>query len=295
MTMLAHRRDIPVADGLRDGPGIDAETARAKVNLALHVVGRRGDGYHLLDSLVVFPEIGDTLTVAPAPTLTLAVEGPFAGDLGDKNLVLDAARLLAPGRGAALRLVKRLPVASGIGGGSADAAAAVRLLTRHWAVPEPGAAALLALGADVPVCFAGRACRMGGIGERVEPVTLPGFWIVLANPGVPVATRAVFAGLARRDNPAMAPLPALPDVAALVGYLGAQRNDLEAPAAGVAPVVATVLSALGALPGCGLARMSGSGATCFGIFAARAAAEAAAATLGRETGWWTAAAPVGAV
>lgn len=271
-----------------------AEVARAKVNLALHVVGRRADGYHLLDSLVVFPEVGDRLVVAPADSLSLAVDGPFAAGLGDANLVLDAARMLAPGRGAALRLEKRLPVAAGIGGGSADAAAAVRLLVRHWDLPAPEPGALLALGADVPVCHAGRACRMQGIGEVVVPLAVPGFWIVLANPGVPVETRAVFAALDRRDNPVMAALPDFGDAATLFGWLRAQRNDLEAPAMAAAPAVGAVLSALRAQPGCALARMSGSGATCFGLFEAAPPAEAAARALGREAGWWVAAAPVAA-
>lgn len=271
-----------------------AEDAPAKVNLALHVVGRRGDGYHLLDSLVVFPEVGDAVEVAPADTLTLSVEGPFAASLGASNLILDAARLLAPERGAALRLVKRLPVAAGIGGGSADAAAAVRLLARHWELPLPSEAALLALGADVPVCLIGRACRMQGIGEQVTPLAVPGFWIVLANPGVPVETRAVFEALDCRDNPPMATPPAARDAAALFSWLRGQRNDLEAPAAAVAPAIAIVLAALRAQTGCALARMSGSGATCFGLFETEAAAADAAGVLARQPGWWVAAAPVGA-
>jgi 4-diphosphocytidyl-2-C-methyl-D-erythritol kinase len=278
---------------LSAGPA--AELAPAKVNLALHVTGRRADGYHLLDSLVAFPRVGDRLAAAAAPDLSLAVEGPFAAALaaGD-NLVLAAARLLGPGRGAALTLEKALPVASGIGGGSADAAAALRLLARLWDLPMPGTAALVGLGADVPACVAGVACRMRGIGERLDPVALPGFWLVLANPGVPVATGAVFAGLAGRVGPPLAPPPAFADVRALAGWLAAQRNDLEAPACALAPVAET-LAALGAQPGCLLARMSGSGASCFGLFATVAPAEAAAAALRRaRPGWWVAAAEVGA-
>ena len=145
--------------------------------------------------------------------------------------MLRAARLLGRGRGAALTLDKRLPVASGIGGGSADAAAALRLLARLWGLPLPPAEALLGLGADVPVCLAGTACRMRGIGEELEPVALPPFWLVLANPGVPVATGAVFAGLAGRFGAPLAAPPAFADAAALAGWLAEQRNDLEAPAA----------------------------------------------------------------
>ena len=269
------------------------EFAPAKVNLALHVTGRRADGLHLLDSLVVFPAFGDRLEAEPAAGLSLAIEGPFAGDLGagDDNLVVRAARLLDPSRGAAIRLAKHLPVASGIGGGSADAAAALRLLARLWGLPLPPGEAVLALGADLPVCLARRPCRMRGIGERLAPVTLPPMWVVLANPGVPVPTGAVFAGLASRENPALPEVPAFANADALFGWLAAQRNDLEAPALAVAPAIAATLAALRAQPGCGLARMSGSGATCFGLFAGEGAALAAAAALRRaEAGWWVAAA-----
>jgi 4-diphosphocytidyl-2-C-methyl-D-erythritol kinase len=271
-----------------------AELAPAKVNLALHVVGRC-DGYHLLDSLVAFARLGDRLEAEPADRLSLAIDGPFARDLGagPDNLVLRAAALVAPGRGAVLRLTKLLPVASGIGGGSADAAATLRLLARLWDLPLPGRDALLGLGADLPVCLAGRASRMRGIGEDLAPLTLPPFWLVLANPGVPVPTGAVFAALACRDNPPLPDPPRFADADALAVWLAAQRNDLEAPAATVAPAVADVLAALAAQPGCRLARMSGSGATCFGLFAAGPAAAAAAAALRRaRPGWWVEAAPV---
>jgi 4-diphosphocytidyl-2-C-methyl-D-erythritol kinase len=270
------------------------ELAPAKVNLALHVTGRRGDGYHLLDSLVVFPSVGDRLRAAPSPELTLAVEGPFAGCLdADDNLVLRAARLLGPGRGAALTLDKRLPVASGIGGGSADAAAALRLLARLWGLPLPPAAVLLGLGADLPVCLAGIARRMRGIGEELAPVALPPFWLVLANPGVPLATAAVFAALAGRFGAPLAAPPAFLDVGALARWLAEQRNDLEPSAAGLAPMVTETLAALAAQSGCLLARMSGSGATCFGLFAAAGPAATAAAALARaRPAWWVAAAPV---
>ena len=185
-------------------------------------------------------------------------------------------------------------MASGIGGGSADAAATLRLLSRLWNVALPPADAVLALGADVPVCLSGRACRMQGIGESLTPLGLPPFWIVLANPGVPVATGAVFAGLASRRNPGMGAMPAFPDAACLFDWLAHQRNDLEPPAVALAPPVGAALAALGAQPGCRLARMSGSGATCFGLFAAQAPALAAADALrAAEPGWWVAAAPVG--
>jgi 4-diphosphocytidyl-2-C-methyl-D-erythritol kinase len=276
-------------------PATDAEFAPAKVNLALHVTGRRADGYHFLDSLVVFPRIGDRIAAETADGLSLSLDGPFARDLGDGagNLVLRAAALMESGQGAALRLTKALPVASGIGGGSSDAAATLRLLARLWRAPLPEPAALLGLGADLPVCLSARPARMRGIGERLEPVALPPFWLVLANPGVPMPTGAVFAGLARRDNPPLATPGRLANAPALAAYLAAQRNDLEPAAATLAPPVADVLSGLAAQRGCLLARMSGSGATCFGLFAAEAAAIAAADALRcARHAWWIAAAPV---
>jgi 4-diphosphocytidyl-2-C-methyl-D-erythritol kinase len=266
------------------------ELAPAKVNLALHVVGRRADGLHLLDGLVAFARVGDTLAAEPAAGLALAIEGPFAPglDAGPGNLVLRAAGLMRPpGRGAALRLTKALPVASGIGGGSADAAAALRLLARLWDVPLPGTPDLLRLGADVPVCLAARPCRMRGIGEDLAPFAQPPVWLVLANPGVSAATAAVYAGLAGRFGPPMPAPPAFADADALVGFLAAQRNDLEPPAIAAVPAIAEVLAALATRPACRLARMSGSGATCFGIFASEALARAAAKEMRRaRPAWW---------
>jgi 4-diphosphocytidyl-2-C-methyl-D-erythritol kinase len=269
--------------------------APAKINLTLHVTGRRTDGYHDLDSLVVFAGVGDDVRAERAAGLSLAVEGPMAAGLaaeGD-NLVLRAARHLGIGQ-ARLVLTKRLPVASGIGGGSSDAAATVRALCALTGRALPEAAVLAELGADVPVCLDPVPQRMRGRGERLERVAgLPPVWLVLANPGLAVATPAVFAALDRRDNPPMpAVLPAWADAAALAAFLRGQRNDLEAPARVVAPVIGEALAALAAQGGCLLARMSGSGATVFGLFAARAGAEAAAARLARsEPGWWVAAAP----
>lgn len=274
-----------------------SELAPAKVNLALHVTGRRPDGYHLLDSLVAFPRTGDRLEAEPAPGLSLAIDGPFARDLGAgaDNLVLRAALLLRgdAGPGAALRLTKSLPVASGIGGGSADAAAALRLLSRLWDRPLPPRTAQAGLGADVPVCTLGQACRMRGIGDDLAPLALPAFWLVLANPGVPVSTPAVFASLAGRENPPLSEPPAFPDAEALATWLAAQRNDLEAPAATLAPEIRAVLDALAETPACRLARMSGSGATCFGFFTAPEPALAAADILrDSHPAWWAVAAPV---
>ncbi len=269
--------------------------APAKINLALHVTGRRADGYHLLDSLVAFADTGDRLTAAASDTLSLRVTGPMAAELdaGADNLVLRAARLLAPGRGASLTLDKHLPVASGIGGGSSDAAATLRVLARLWRLPPPGPTLLASLGADLPVCMEPRARRMSGIGEVLaDAPPLPPVWAVLANPGVALPTADVFRALVRRENPPMpALLPHWPDAAALATFLHGQRNDLEPAALTIAPPVGAALAALRAAPGCLIARMSGSGATCFGLFADAAAARSAAARIGAaQTGWWVAAA-----
>ncbi len=269
--------------------------ARAKVNLCLHVTGRRGDGYHLLDSLVVFADVGDRVSVVAADRLGLTITGPMAGSLpvAEDNLVLRAARLFGAGHGAAITLDKVLPVASGIGGGSADAAATLRALAALWGTGLPPLSRVLSLGADVPVCLAGVPARMEGVGEVITPVPgLPAAWLVLINPGVGVATPDVFGGLSRRDNPPLPrTLPALRGVAELAAFLQMQRNDLEPAAMLLAPVVAQVKSALAAQQGCLLARMSGSGATCFGLFAdPLSAASAARAVRTAQPGWWVAAA-----
>lgn len=257
--------------------------APAKVNLTLHVTGQRADGYHLLDSLVMFADVGDWLEVSLGPA-DLTVSGPMAEGVpvDGRNLVLKAAALM--GVEARIALEKHLPAAAGIGGGSSDAAAVLRAVHDLTGAQVPQAG--LSLGADVPVCLEGRACFMRGIGERVEPVAgLPDLAAVLVNPGVEVPTGAVFNGLARKDNPGMAPL----ERGDFLGWLRAQRNDLEPPARAVQTVISDVLAAIGATRGCQLARMSGSGATCFGIYADRAQAEAAAAELARP-GWWVRAA-----
>jgi 4-diphosphocytidyl-2-C-methyl-D-erythritol kinase len=277
-----------------------AAFAPAKINLYLHVVGTREDGYHLLDSLVAFADIGDSVSAAPAAALSLAVNGPEAGGvagLGDDNVVLRAARALAASAGisagAALHLQKHLPTAAGIGGGSADAAAALRVLDRLWGGPVSGdrlQELALELGADVPACLAGRPVWLGGIGERIEPAPpLPPLGIVLANPRRPLPTPEVFRarrgpfGATARFNPHQ-------DAAGFAAQLGSRRNDLTEAALGLMPVIETLLGRLAGLPGAFLARMSGSGATCFALFADREEALAAAAVLARlEPGWWRAA------
>jgi len=280
--------------------------APAKVNLYLHVTGRRPDGYHELCSLFIFAGYGDEVTIAPADRLTLAVSGRFAAALAGKedNLVLRAARALRetagrPTLGARLTLTKKLPVAAGLGGGSADAAATLGALNHLWGLGlDDHALADLALdlGADVPACLAGRPVQVAGIGEQVRDApTLPGFWLVLANPGAPASTGAVFARFGQEGRAFSSPAPLAGPVKnfdALVAALAVRANDLEAAACHVAPLTGEVLVALRAAPGCRLARMSGSGASCFGLFATRAAARAVAARLRADhPDWWVVAAP----
>lgn len=275
-----------------------SEDAPAKINLCLHVTGRRADGYHLLDSLVVFAGVGDKVTAAAGRGLTLTISGPESRMLeaGADNLVLRAAQAMGV-TDAALTLEKALPIASGIGGGSADAAAALRALARWSGRPLPSAALVLGLGADVPVCLAGRPARMEGVGEVLSPLPpLPPLWSVLANPRVPVPTPPVFAALQLRQNPPVPdmPLAALRSAADFAGWLASEtRNDLVPPALTVAPVLAAVQDALAATSGCLLARMSGSGGTHFGLYPTQTLAEAAAASLRvQQPEWWVEPGPI---
>jgi 4-diphosphocytidyl-2-C-methyl-D-erythritol kinase len=273
------------------------ETAPAKVNLTLRVLGRRADGYHELESLVGFAGLADQLTLAPQAETTLAICGPFAGPCGPvtDNLVLKAAEALGA-RVAGLKaghftLEKELPVAAGLGGGSSDAGAALRLLARLNGIAAGDArlaTAALVVGADVPVCLDAKARVMRGLGEILSaPLSLPVLPAVLANPNVPLPTRAVFAAFAGtrgNENP-LGAVPAKLD--ALIGFLAEHGNDLTKAAIACAPQVDAVLTALRGLPGARLARMSGSGPTCFALFATAAAAAAAARQLaGEHPGWW---------
>ena len=319
--------------------------ARAKINLTLRVLGRRADGYHELESLVAFAGTGDALSLEPGPQLSLTIDGPRGQGLpvDDSNLILRATRALEAELGklrtGAFHLVKRLPVASGIGGGSADAAAALRLLARLNGLAPDDPALLRAAaktGADVPVCLASRARIMAGIGERLgAALTLPPLFALLVNPGVPVDTAPVFRALGLQPGQRHPPQAGLPETsphpeeaaiaavskdapegsgtsvtilrdallrsapqdegapgtnaarAALLAALSAAGNDLEAPARRVAPVIDTVLAALRAQPGGRLARMSGSGATCFALFDDCRQSAAAGRALAREqAGWW---------
>lgn len=249
------------------------ETAYAKINLALAVRGRRDDGFHEIDTLFAFAEDGDVLAVEEAEALTLDVSGPFAPEVapGDENLVLRAARLLGERRGARLILDKRLPVAAGVGGGSADAAAALRLLVRWWRLPlaESDLLPLAAsLGADVPACLLSRTVRGTGRGDVLQPAEGPraGTPLLLVNPGVALSTAEVFARWRPRPS---------------------SGNDLETAARELVPEIGDLLALLGDSPGADPVRMSGSGATCFALFDSDEARDAAAARIGAlRPAWW---------
>ncbi len=284
-----------------------SERAPAKINLTLRVLGRRADGYHELESLVTFADVGDcvTLTVAaePGPPGNVAVRGPFAADIAGENLLERTLALLREAdaglRLGSVELEKNLPVAAGLGGGSADAAALLRAVRRANPERAPGLPwheLAARLGADVPVCLANAPAVMRGVGEQIEtrgraPGRRP-LNAVLVNPGARLATADVFRALAPsaagRRPPAV---PAFADLAALLAHMRAVGNDLEAPALTLLPAVAEVKAALAGQPACLYAAMSGSGPTCFGVFAAEAPAAAAAAALAlRHPGWWVVAA-----
>ena len=264
--------------------------ARAKINLTLHVTGQRADGYHLLDSLVVFADLGDQITLRDASELSLSITGPQAEALAvaPDNLVLRAARMMGVAD-AAITLDKRLPVASGMGGGSSDAAVTLRLLAKKTGQALPTVDQAMRLGADLPVCLAAPApTRMRGLGERVDAVQgVPALWLLLVNPGQGLSTPAVFKALENKDNPAMPErLPGWDNARDLCHWLASQRNDLEAPARRMIPDVGRALGALSAQTGCLLARMTGSGATCFGVFETEGDLRHAAADMARP-GWFT--------
>ncbi|WP_375260987.1 4-(cytidine 5'-diphospho)-2-C-methyl-D-erythritol kinase [Palleronia sp.] len=262
--------------------------APAKVNLALHVTGQRADGYHLLDSIVVFADVGDTAAAeAGADDWQLTIDGPFAHGLDPDapNLVTRAARL-TEGPPAHLTLTKRLPIAAGLGGGSADAAATLQALHALDGRKIPND--VLSLGADLPVCLAGQPARMRGIGEDLSALPdLPPAWLVLVNAGRHVSTGGVYAALTVKDN---APLPEpvkWSDAPALANWLAGTRNDLEEPARALEPAIGVSLAQIGATEGCLLARMSGSGATCFGLYETAPEASAAAdAIRAAQPDWW---------
>ena len=274
------------------------EWASAKINLFLHVGEKRKDGFHALQSLAAAAQAGDVLDFAPAEALSLSIAGPFAAGLSgeDDNLILRAARALSARadctHGAHIALNKNLPVASGIGGGSADAAAALRGLRRLWKLSLNDAAlaeVAAVLGSDVPVCLASAPAWMEGRGEIVTPLaTLPRLALLLVNPGAAVPTKSVFAALARRSGTGMVVEGlAFQYPGELLAFLEQTANDLEMPALAIQPMIAEVLATLRALPGVLFARMSGSGATCFAIFSSdESCAQAAEMLRARQPGWW---------
>lgn len=279
-----------------------SEPAPAKVNLYLHVLGKRRDGFHELQSLVAFADGGDTVSARRSDAWSLDIEGPLASPLApealENNLVLQAARRLsregigADASPAAFTLTKNLPVAAGIGGGSADAAAALRCLRRLFGTVLGPVEAWASLGADIPVCLLNRPALVEGMGERLTPAAnIPSLPAILVNPGMPSSTGAVFKALNGRFGTAMdSPLPSAVDCqspAAFCAWLNGTRNDLTGPAVQTVPKIATVLEALAASPEALTARMSGSGATCFAVFPTTEAAAAAADELSSRFGdWW---------
>ncbi|MGE0847530.1 MAG: 4-(cytidine 5'-diphospho)-2-C-methyl-D-erythritol kinase [Flavobacteriaceae bacterium] len=279
-------------------PAVIVETAPAKVNLALHVVGREANGFHALETLAVFADAGDRLSVSPIAEGAdrFTVQGPFSQDVpaGADNLVLKAVaamRRLAVRGGLDIELEKHLPVASGIGGGSADAAALIRALCRMAGLNPftgrvPGVAAWL--GSDVPMCLRSQPVLARGRGEQLEPVDdFPALDAVLVNPGVGLRTADIFAALQNRDNARLDRLPDRRTPDAVLDWLAAARNDLEATAIGMEPAVARALWLIGGTEGCRLARMTGAGSTCFGLYAGAAEAEAAARDLAdADPAWW---------
>jgi 4-diphosphocytidyl-2-C-methyl-D-erythritol kinase len=294
--------DTLMSSGLSGEPGASVSVrAPAKLNLYLHVMGKREDGYHEIDSLAIFTASGDTISIQPAPLksgISFSSDGPFASNMGpdNNNLVLQAARLLADEAGPAFRdvaiqLTKRLPVAAGIGGGSSDAAATLRALDRFWGLglSEERLAELgLSLGADVPMCLRRQPVFVGGIGEDLSDAPeLPPLSLVLVNPGVPVETPTVFkarTGVFSKQARFKGPIE---DEAALAKLLKDRTNDLTDAAISIAPVIKNVLHAIDDQPGCLLARMSGSGATCYGIFTDSASADTARKAIHTaQSQWW---------
>lgn len=283
--------------------------APAKINLTLHVTGQRADGYHRLDSMVAFADVGDELFIQIGNTLSVTTEGPEAAAVPADmdNLVLQVARLFKDMPGASFLLTKNLPVSSGIGGGSADAAAAFRGLMTFWSGGEtdpelydpartPMSQALLKLGADIPMCLMSQAARIGGIGEEISPLAgMPPIDAVLVNPRRAVSTPAVFGAMQSRSNPAMEEtLPRFAGFNDFALWLAAQRNDMQSAAIALEPSIATVLGALRSVETCRIARMSGSGATCFGLFDHPDKAKAAAALLqSNHLDWWVRATKIG--
>ena len=246
-----------------------AALSRAKVNLYLQVLGKRSDGYHFLDSLVAFPRIGDNIFIELAEEISLKIVGKFAGELSARdNLILEAAKLLyRAGLGASITLNKELPISSGLGGGSSNAAVVLKILSELWGRPMPNLDDLVSIGADVPVCLNWDLQRMSGVGEKLEKVDQPPLmWIVLVNRGEKISTRSVFEGVQSFSDKNSGLLPVFKTEELFLEYLLTRENDLEAPVLERFPQIQNLLNAIKKTYGCSMSRMSGSGATCFGIF-----------------------------
>lgn len=281
-----------------EAPASIIERAPAKINLTLHVLGRRGDGYHALESIVAFADLGETLTVATSASTSLRVVGPFASQLDSAhNLAQAAHTALAERFGTAvpdiaMRLRKEIPVAAGLGGGSANAAAALRAVSRLMDRPVPHqtlSELAMRLGADVPVCLRPRAAVLTGAGEHVEAVSIPPLHAVLVNPRVQVETGAVFARLGLAPGAQLEAAARRPDpgVTSVMDRIMGGANDLQSPAVALQPAIGDVLDAIARTPHCRLARMSGSGATCFGLYDTRDEADTATAALrSAYPDWW---------
>ena len=262
--------------------------SRAKVNLSLHVVGKRSDGYHCLDSLVAFPRVGDEISMEPSRNIDFTVVGRFADELKSKeNLVLSAINLLNhDGKGASIILNKDLPISAGLGGGSSNAALVLRMLTKLWQQPLPSMNSLISLGSDVPACLDWHLKRMQGRGEILEkvmePPKPPTIWIVLANNREKVSTGIIFNAVQTSNNEGLGILPIFKTAEIFLNYLHGQRNDLEAPALKLFPQIRTLLNAIRNTSGCKISRMSGSGATCFGLFLKESDAQKASQDLAKS-------------
>lgn len=278
--------------------GVVTLPAPARINLYLHITGRRADSYHEMDSLIVFSELGDTLSVGSATGLTLELDGPVGETLSahKDNSVLRAARMLADAANvpcnAAITLTKRLPLSSGLGGSSADAAATLKALSTLWGIGDGDVDLIeiaMKLGVDVPVCLSNGPAFVGGTGEEVEPApALPSAGLLLVNPGVALAMSSVYGARRGGFSPSARFDEAPKDIGALVSLLEERENDLTAAATRLCPVIDDVLADIRAVPGCRFARMTGIGATCFGLFDDVGLAETAASDVVRDD-WWVAA------
>jgi len=279
-------------------------TAPAKLNLFLHIIGKRADGYHMLESCTFFTAFGDALTITPADTVSLTITGNFAPQLAhdaNENLVLRAAHLLqartGTKTGAAITLDKNIPIGAGLGGGSADAAAILSALETFWQcslTPETRHSIALQLGSDVPACMLNQPAWVTGTGDHVQAIPFPsGGWVVLVNPGTPLLTADVFRATKAPFTPSIARPAPWPNTRALAQWANTQTNALEAPAIALMPSISHILTALQATENCLLHRMSGSGATCFGLYETQSGATIAAASIQTNNpGWWVIATPI---